>query len=171
MQVAREEFRRRHGVGGCSGSYAIAEALVGKEEERPVAAVIYFRKVHRPARGDAEVVLFVHGLLGREKAARVQFLVAQELVGVPVKIVGARFGNEAYRAAGSVSGLGLESAGFHAEFRERLDRRGVDLPPAHLRIGACDRGRGAVQGHAESANPASADRGSWNPRCPRLPPW
>ena len=89
VQVAREEFRRRHCVRGCSGSYTISETLVRKEEERPVAAVIYLRNVHRPARRKAEVVLFVHGLLRREKTARVQGLIAQKLVGVSVKIVGA----------------------------------------------------------------------------------
>src|SRR5262249_37377315 len=143
VQVPREEFGRRYGVRGCGGSYAIAESLVGKEEERPVAAVVDLWNVYPPANSGAKIVLFLYSIFSREKAPRVEVLVAQELVGVAVKLVRARFGDKANRAAGSVSGLGLESAGFHAEFGKRLHGRGVDLPPTHLRVRACDGGGGA----------------------------
>ena len=65
-------------------------ALVAREEEGPIAH-------ERPAQRAAELVLAQqrHGLvLGVEVAARVELLVAQELEGAAVQLVGARAGGD-----------------------------------------------------------------------------
>ena len=150
---------RRHAVGRRSGADAVAEALVRDEEEGLVAAVVQLGEDDRPAGCHAEIVLLVDGLGRAEKAPGVQFLVAQELVDVAVEIVGARFGDEADGAAGSVAHVGFEAAGRHAEFGDGVHRRRIDLGPGDAVAVelAGGRDRGAVEGHAVGAAAAPAD--------------
>src|ERR1019366_8960359 len=120
VQVARVKLRRRNAIGTGRGPDAVAEALVGDEEERLVFAVVQLGNPHRTAYRDSEIVLLVDRLGGAVEAFGVQILVAQEFIYVAMHLVGARLGHETHRAAGRVAHIGFEAAGGHAEFRQRV---------------------------------------------------
>ena len=69
----------------------------------------------------AEIALFVDGAGGREEAAGVQIVVAEEFVGGAVKNVGAGFRDEGDHAAAGLSELCFEAVGIDGELGDGFD--------------------------------------------------
>ncbi len=122
-KIALEHFRRWHGKDQIVGAHAVAEPFVGGEEEGPVPAVVKFGNPHRPAAGRAEIVLLVNSPHQRKEASRIQRVVAEEVIHVPVKLVGAGSGDERHHAAARLPVLGFEPVGVDGEFGDGLHGR------------------------------------------------
>src|SRR5262249_44506517 len=89
-----------HQGGGDGAGVASAAALRVEKEERAVAAIVEFRDPNRSAKDRAELILAERGLLHTRRAGRCEVIleeafgikpvVADEVVGRSVKLVGAR---------------------------------------------------------------------------------
>src|SRR5262249_53132461 len=94
-EVPLEHFRRGHAGDVARAAGTIAEAFIRGEEEGAIAAVIQLWNPHRPAERAAEIVLAVDAFGRREEAARIDVVVADEVVRRAVNLVGAGFRSEA----------------------------------------------------------------------------
>ena len=137
-KIAAVHFGRRDGKEAVIRSQAVAESFVREKEERLVASVVKLGNADGTAGSGAEIVLLVYGLAGREEPARVEFLVAQEVIGHPVIIVGPRLRRERHDPAAGLPVFGFESVGVHGELGNRLERRRI--------VGDFNRVRGPVRG-------------------------
>ena len=113
-EVALPFLRRRHRRGGRQ-PLTVAEALVVAEEERAVRA-------QRSARGRAELMLVQRLDFAREEVARVERVVAHELVGAAVQLVAPAARHHARRCAGGAAVFGRGALRQDAELGDRIDR-------------------------------------------------
>jgi hypothetical protein len=121
-EIAVVEFARGDGKEG-GRTLAVAEALLGDEEEAFIFAVVGFSDRDRAADGGSEVVLLQDGA----GSFGAEFLVTEELEGVAVEFVGVAFGDEGHESAeGEVVIAVVGGFGFG---RGGRDRRGLRILP------------------------------------------
>ena len=127
---------RRHGIHRRHATLLLDSRVIG-EEERAAVAVVEARDHQRAANRAAELmpverrhrILDERAVRGHdfahEEVAGVERVVAHELVGRAVQLVGARFGRHRDHA-GAAPELGGEDAREHLEFTDLFDRWGHD---------------------------------------------
>src|SRR5262249_17170779 len=136
---------------------AVAEPFRRAEKEGLVLTVVNPRDAHRPAERHPVIVLFEHAGLVLEVIARVEVIIARELIDCPVIFVRARARRKVQAPALRATGLGLEAVGVHGEFRDGVNRGGVQTRPFG-RTEAAGAGRRAVERDAPGAALPAADR-------------
>ena len=98
VEIAGVHFRSGDGEGGAVGAGAVAEPLVGEEEECVVPAFFDLGNPDRAADGDAEIVLLIDGIGDAggvaEEVIGVEIVVAEEFVGRAVELSGAGLGDD-----------------------------------------------------------------------------
>src|ERR1035438_1710697 len=160
-EIALVLGRSRHGVGGVVMARArIVDALVAKQEERLVLAVVHLRDTHRTAEGAApriehEVRPRRAGLVQEEVVGPETGALEAEVRGA-VEIVGARFDADVGHAALRLAELRIEGGRLHLELLH--DVGGGHVGRRHLEgIGARSGGR-AVDGDVVQQAAGSAHR-------------
>src|SRR5262249_12134427 len=91
-------LRRRHAKSLVIATDAVPKPLEREEEECAVLAVIELRNPNWAAHASAEIVLFVDRLSQWEEPARVQRVVAQEVIGRAMNLIRATLGDEGHHA-------------------------------------------------------------------------
>src|SRR5262249_12918535 len=132
-EVTVSESVGGHQGGGDGSGFASAPAFVVEKEERAVAAIVEFWDPNRSAKNRAELILAERGLLHTRRAGRreiileeafgIKLVVADEVVGRAVKIVGARPHYHDQLYAGVESVLCRVAAGENLHFRHGFGRR------------------------------------------------
>ncbi len=135
-EVAGAGGRRRHGIHRRHAARLLDAGVIG-EEERAAVAVVQAGDHHRAADRGAELMPVerrhrilheraVRGLdLADEEVARVERIIAQELVPRAMKLIGARLRRHG-DDAGPAPELGGEDSRQHLELAHLLDRGGDD---------------------------------------------
>ena len=87
-EIAAPQRFRRDGCKSRRTAGTLDGFLVGDEEERLIPSVINLRHKHRAPNGATKIVLAHNGASGREKAARIQFIVPEVFEQRTVQIIG-----------------------------------------------------------------------------------
>src|SRR5262245_38319518 len=156
-EIALIHFRRRHRGDKRPRAGAVAEPFRRAEKEGLVLTVVNPRDAHRPAERHPVIVLFEHAGLVLEVIARVEEVIARELIDRPVIFVRARTRRKVQAPALRAAGFGLEAVGVHGEFRDGVNWRRVQARPFG-RAEAAGAGRRAVERDAPRSSLATANR-------------
>jgi len=158
-EIAVVHFRSGDGERRSVGACTVAEAFIGEEENVFVLAVIDLGNPDRSAAGETEIVLLVNrvGDVGGvvEEVIRVEVVIAKELVGRAVVLIGPGFRDEGHYPC-AVSVLRFIAAGIDGELVDGFDGGRIRGNPAFRQGARGVRGnavqRGAVGGSLAAAN-------------------
>src|SRR5581483_5646162 len=103
-------------------------SLVTEEEEGPVASVIVFGDVNRPAHCTPEFIPVCHIAHLRKRIAGIVVLIAIKSEQIPVQLVGATLGHDVDDSAGVAAVAGAVVVRLDTEFLERVRERKWNIP-------------------------------------------